>query len=323
MEKLYNNKYKKINLIDKGGYGEVLKVSSIEDNQIYAMKILYKTEKDKLNKKKLNDIESFKEEVNIMKELKGENFVELKEYFEDEEGYYIVMEYCDCNLSDLLNSKYQEGMSIELIKKIFSQLNKALLKMNQSNITHRDLKPANILIKYIKTDFNENEFIVKLSDFGLSTELSITQSELSIKGTFNYMAPEVENRKYSNKVDLWSIGVILYELKTCKYIFEGKNKEEEIHNRYNGIIKKTGYYVLDNLISKLIIVDTNLRISWDNYFINKFFIEGFDAGKIIDYEFTIQPIGSGKILIRIGIIGIVMQEKVFLYIKLIIKYLNF
>jgi len=151
-----------------------------------------------------------------MKELKGENFVELKEYFEDEEGYYIVMEYCDCNLSDLLNSKYQEGMSIELIKKIFSQLNKALLKMNQSNITHRDLKPANILIKYIKTDSNENEFIVKLSDFGLSTELSITQSELSFAGTFNYMAPEVENRKYSNKVDLWSIGVILYELKTCK-----------------------------------------------------------------------------------------------------------
>ena len=240
-----------------------------------------------------------------MKELKGENFVELKEYFEDEEGYYIVMEYCDCNLSDLLNSKYQEGMSIELIKKIFSQLNKALLKMNQSNITHRDLKPANILIKFIKTDSNENEFIVKLSDFGLSTELSITQSELSFAGTFNYMAPEVENRKYSNKVDLWSIGIILYELKTCKYIFEGKNKEEEIHNRYNGIIKKTGYYVLDNLISKLIIVDTNLRISWDNYFIDKFFIEGFDAGKIIDYEFKIQPppIGTGKIFIKIGFVG--------------------
>ena len=141
------------------------------------------------------------------------------------------------------------------------------------------------------------------------TELSITQSEF------------VENRKYSNKVDLWSIGVILYELKTCKYIFEGKNKEEEIHNRYNVIIKKTEYY--DYINYKLIIVDTNLRISWDNYFINKFFIEGFDAGKIIDYEFKIQPSGSGKILIRIGIIGIVMQEKVFLYIKLIIKYLNF
>ena len=45
MEKLYNNKYKKINLIDKGGYGEVIKVSSIEDNQIYAMKILYKYRK--------------------------------------------------------------------------------------------------------------------------------------------------------------------------------------------------------------------------------------------------------------------------------------
>ena len=50
-----------------------------------------------------------------------------------------------------------------------------------------------------------------------------------------------------------------YELKTCKYIFEGKNKEEEIHNRYNGIIKKTEYY--DYINSKLIIVETNLRIS--------------------------------------------------------------
>jgi serine/threonine protein kinase len=212
------------------------------------MKILYKSEKDNINKKKLNDIESFKEEVNIMKELQGENFVYLKEYFEDNEGYYIVMEYCNCNLSDLLNSKYQQGMSIELIKKIFFQLNKALMIMRQSNITHRDLKTANILIKYTEKDFNENDFIVKLSDFGLSTELSITQSNLTISGTFKYMAPEVENGKYNNKVDLWSIGVILYELKTCQYIFKGKSKKDEIDNRYNGIIKKTGYKDLDDLI---------------------------------------------------------------------------
>ena len=302
MEKLYNNKCKKLNLIDKGGYGEVIKVLSIEDNQIYAIKILYKSEKDKFDKKKLNDIQSFKDEINIMKELKGENFVNLNEYFEDNEGYYIVMEYCDCNLSDLLNSKYQQGMSIEMIKKIFFQLNNALLLMNKSNITHRNLKPTKILIKYLNKDFDENNFVVKLSDFRLSFKLSITQSDLSFSGTFDYMAPEVENIKYSNKVDLWSIGIILYELKTCEYIFKGKNKEEENYNKYNGIIKKTGFNDLDNLISNLIVVDTKLRISWENYFKHNFFNKD---EPLPNYEFKKQPphLGTGKKFIKIGFIG--------------------
>ena len=78
--------------------------------------------------------------------------------------------------------------------------------------THRDLKPENILIKY--TDNNKNNFDIKLTDFGFSTD------EIhSSKGTRIYMAPEIETYEYNNKCDLWSLGVILYKLYTNNYIF--------------------------------------------------------------------------------------------------------
>ena len=103
--------------------------------------------------------------------------------------------------------------------------------MRINNFVHRDLKPENILIKFI--DNNQTNFDIKLSDFGLATnEIKSSIHSFSMVGTSNYMAPEIESFKYNNKSDLWSLGVILYELFTNKYIFYSNNKKEENDNRY-------------------------------------------------------------------------------------------
>ena len=99
------------------------------------------------------------------------------------------------------------------------------------NYTHRDLKPENILIKYLDKD--KNNFDIKLTDFGLSSnEIHSSINEHSIVGTkkymANYMAPEVEDFNYNNKCDLWSLGVILYELYTNNYIFDSDIQKEKI-----------------------------------------------------------------------------------------------
>ena len=125
----------------------------------------------------------------------------------------MVMELCDGSIKDILEKYKPKGLPLNIINKIFYQLNEALKVMINKGYTHRDLKPENILIKYI--DENKINFDIKLSDFGLSTdEIHTTIETHTSSGTYIYMAPEIETNYYNNKCDLWSLGVILYELYT-------------------------------------------------------------------------------------------------------------
>ena len=82
-----------------------------------------------------------------------------------------------------------------------------------------------------------------------------------------FKAPEVGNEKYSNKCDLYSIGIILYMLKTGEYIFEGKNYMDTS----NKMKKDTDDEKLNNLIKKLVVIDPHERMEWDEYFDDPFF----------------------------------------------------
>ncbi len=169
-----------------------------------------------------------------------------------------------------MNEYKPKGLPLELINKIFLQLNDALKAMLEINYIHRDLKPQNILIKY--TDNNNLNFNIKLTDFGFSTSyIKSSIRTFSNVGTKNYSAPETETLHYNNKCDLWSLGIILYELYTNQYIFGSNLKETEINRQKGKIINKTDNELINNLINKLIRVDIEKRINWKEYFNDDFF----------------------------------------------------
>ena len=266
IENTFNNKYKKIEIIGKGGFGTIYKVKDIKTNNFYALKLITIVKNDKEKKKE------YEKEILIMKNIKNKYIIELIDYFyEENEGYCIVMELCDGNLRDILNKFKPKGLPLNIINKIFIQLNEALKAMINKEFIHRDLKPENILIKY--TDTNKTNFDIKLTDFGFSTnEIKSSIHTYSIAGTPNYIAPEVETYHYNNKCDLWSLGIILYELYTNKYIFDSfKPLEREIKRHKGEIARETDNKLINKLIRKLIQVDIKKRIGWEEYFNDDFF----------------------------------------------------
>ena len=227
----------------------------------------------KINEESLNetDKKEYENEINFLKNVKGKNILNIIDYYQDDKDifYYIILEKMDGDLEKLINEKYKKGMKSSLIRKIFSQINSGLKDMLKKGKCHRDLKPSNILYSYINEE--KTNFIIKLGDFGLSTDLKSTQYA-SNAGTKRFKAPEVEEGKFSNKCDLYSIGIILYYLKTGEYIFDGKRELDILNNKDKNIIKKdTDDELLNKLIRKLVVKDPHKRMEWNDYFKDPFF----------------------------------------------------
>ena len=181
------------------------------------------------------------------------------------------MELCDCNLEKRLNET-PYGCGVDEIKMILIQLNNTFRMMLAKNIIHRDIKLQNILIKYV----SGQNYIVKLSDYGVSKQLAtISQKNKTYIGTDMTMAPEIiKEEDYDNKCDLWSLGVIIYQLCFKQYPYDAKNKYgilNQINELKQNHFKKTNNQHLDDLISRLLNPDGEKRISWDQYFDHPFF----------------------------------------------------
>ena len=123
-----------------GAFGTLFEVKKkSNEEKHYALKLMKK-----------NLSQEYEIETDAMKNIKSEYIIELKDNFYDEknEGYCIVMELCDGDLRQILNKYKPKGLPLNIINKIFNQLNDALKAMINIKYTHRDLKPENILIKY-------------------------------------------------------------------------------------------------------------------------------------------------------------------------------
>ena len=120
------------------------------------------------------------------------------------------MEYAGTDLSEILQK--DKKMPEDKIRMYARQILNAMIYLFEKRIMHRDLKPQNILL--------EGDFI-KICDFGFAKEMSASTNFLkSIKGTPLYIAPEILiSRPYNHKVDVWSFGIILYELATGRTPF--------------------------------------------------------------------------------------------------------
>ena len=208
--------YEPLSFIGKGNFGSITKIKRKVDGKILVWKEFnYGSMREK-------DKNRIVQEVNILHELHHPNIVKYYDRIIDKKNtkLYIVMEYCPGgDLSQLIkrNRKTNQYFSEDIIWKIFSQVSSALYACHTHKdgiILHRDIKPSNIFI--------DQENNIKLGDFGLSRILNKEINfAVSRVGTPYYMSPEqIENIKYNEKSDIWSLGCFLYELVTFHPPFE-------------------------------------------------------------------------------------------------------
>ena len=263
---LKNEQY--LEILGGGSFGVVYKIEY--KGKEYAVKKISKFQIDNNEDDYLKN--ALQREISILQKMsKFENSVQFYYFFEDENDYILVLELCHSDLKKLLKEKGK--FSSSEIKYIMEGLNKPFKYMHNNDFIHRDIKPENIMIKYV--DYSKKKFIPKLADYGISRELDHGTASTNV-GTPRYMAPEIliGDSDYNDKSDLFSIGVMMYELYFNSFPFSlpFSNNKSEIMKNYN-IKKKKDCEdkVLDDLLNKLLIYDANDRISWDNYFNHPFF----------------------------------------------------
>ena len=144
-----------------------------------------------------------------------------------------------------------------------NQLNNAFKVLEANNIIHRDIKLENILVKYLDYS-NKSEMLIKLGDFGLSRQF-FGYIDTSFCGSPETMAPEILNElPYNNKVDLYSIGMVMYELYYKKFPKFNKNYiPNELPDDEN----------FRDILEKLLKKNPDERLSWKEYFIHPFFLD--------------------------------------------------
>lgn len=196
--------------LGKGAFGEVRTAVHLESNQQRAVKIVYKHECSQEDQKKILN------EVEVLRHLDHPNIIKIYEFFEDVKFMYIIMELAQGGeLFDKIQraERFSERKAADIFYQVLSGVN----YLHKHSIVHRDLKPENILF--------DGE-VLKIVDFGTSRFFDNKILMNKCHGTPYYVAPEVLNKSYNEKCDVWSCGVILYILLSGFPPFNGKNEEE-------------------------------------------------------------------------------------------------
>lgn len=155
------------------------------------------------------------------------NIITIYDHFKVGNKIYIVMEYAPRGDLFKLLKYYKEILSDNQKRKLMLQICSAIEFIQSKNMLHRDIKPENILM--------DDEMNAKLCDFGWACNLDDVKSRYSNAGTFEYMSPECLRKEIQGKpADIWSLGILVYELYHGKEPFSGGSKEELLNVIYNG-----------------------------------------------------------------------------------------
>ena len=210
-----NDRYEIIKTIGEGGMANVYLANDLILDRKVAIKVL---RGDLSNDEKF--IRRFKREALSVSNLSHPNIVEVYDVGEEDGNYYIVMEYIEGKtLKQLLQKR--GALTLPEVIDIMSQLTDGLAHAHEAYIIHRDIKPQNIMI--------EDNGMIKITDFGIAMALNSTQltQTNSVMGSVHYLPPEQANGKGSTiKSDIYSLGILMYELLTGSVPFKGDTAVE-------------------------------------------------------------------------------------------------
>ncbi len=231
-----NGNYNIINQISKNESLIEYKIQRKSDLNIFkSLKII--------NKKVLNENnEKIIEEIKILCSLNHERIIKVENCFYDENYYYIITEYC--KLGTLYDLKKKKTFKENQTKFIIYQLLTAVQYLCSKNFIHTDINPMNILIDSSFKYKGEEYYYIKILDFTYKSNSSKVKN-LEINLPY-YISPEILEMDFNNKCDIWSIGIILYEMLHGYLPFKGKDYEEVIYN-----IKNSNIYYDSNLVSQI------------------------------------------------------------------------
>jgi serine/threonine protein kinase len=251
------SKYKLLEIIGVGGMSTVYLGRDKDSGSLAAIKVLknaYTQDEDHLNR-------FFSREIKTAKSLNHKNIVKLIDHGKEKDTYYIVYEYVNGLSLDRYLAQNKK-LSLNTIENILLQILSALSHAHSKGIVHRDIKPQNILVT--------PEGKVKITDFGIAKALSsttITQTGIFM-GSPNYISPEqAEGKKIDGRSDLYSLGVVLFEMLTRKLPFNAETPWAIVHKHIYDkppdislISKKLPQY-LANVISVLLSKNPRDRFS--------------------------------------------------------------
>ena len=304
--------YHLIEIIGEGKASKVYIGIDDKNNQIVAVK--------RLPKKSLNErlIKNLRRELNILHKLENPKIISLKNFKKTANNLYIILEYCNGGDLDTYSKNYisknKRPLNEFYIQKIIQQIAPAIEYMHSNNIIHRDIKLENILINFdnypniLKSgklppklkfeDMSLNKsFTLKISDLGYAKDYVNDIEGSTLMGNPKYISPDIleqkgDIKKYNTFTDLWSLGVITYELLTGTTLFIGNTPDEIIQNIKNKIYNipkklRTSVEII-SFINGLLQYNPEKRLNWEQINSHPFLTKNVNDFTFIDLEMTTE-----------------------------------